>query len=104
MGSLIAFLQGNKTYLLTFLTLIYAIAGYFSGHLTSQDAMKTAEFALIGAGLRHGITTEAQKNVSVIATLANPEASRHATAVAIQTAQLTAPTSAEVANATVGKS
>lgn len=52
-------IMGYKTYILCGLAIIYAISGFFTGHLDSNSAIETIFAALGTASLRHGITTQA---------------------------------------------
>ncbi|MBW8814052.1 MAG: hypothetical protein JF588_11560 [Caulobacterales bacterium] len=52
-------MNGSKTYLACALALGYAAFAYFTGHIDAASAGQLVETALIGAGLRHGISTGA---------------------------------------------
>lgn len=56
MRNFIIFLQGKKTYFLAAALLSYAIGGYFSGHLTSEEALKLIYESGIAASIRAAIT------------------------------------------------
>ena len=47
--------NGSKTYLVCAVAVLYAITGFFSGHLDANTAIQTVLAALGAAGLRHGI-------------------------------------------------
>lgn len=51
-------LNGYKTYVLAILGLVYAISGFFTGHIDANTAMEL----ILGSGglatLRHGISTD----------------------------------------------
>ena len=61
MTNIINWLKGKKTYFLAALAVIYAIAGFYTGHLDSTTAISTIWAALGAAGLRNGLTTELEK-------------------------------------------
>jgi len=48
-------MQGYKTYILALVAVIYAIAGFYSGHIAGQDAVNMMWAALTAGALRHGI-------------------------------------------------
>ena len=48
-------LNGYKTYILAGLALVYAISGFFTGHIDANTAVETVFAALGAASLRHGI-------------------------------------------------
>lgn len=53
-------MSGYKTYILAILGALYAISGFFTGHLDANTAIEL----LLGSGglatLRHGISTSSQ--------------------------------------------
>jgi phage-related holin len=54
-------LKGYKTYIVAGLAVIGAVAGYLTGDVTLSNAIQLVVTAVIGATIRNGITTEAQK-------------------------------------------
>lgn len=55
MNSIISFLSGKKTYLLGICGLLYAVGGYFSGHIDQQTALDAVWASLSLMGLRAGV-------------------------------------------------
>jgi hypothetical protein len=53
-------LTGYKTYILGTLGILYAVGGFFTGHLDSQSALGVLFASLTAMGIRNGITTEVQ--------------------------------------------
>lgn len=51
-------MSGNKTYIVCALAVIYAVSGFFTGHLDANVAIETVLAALGTAGLRHGIANQ----------------------------------------------
>lgn len=51
------FINGNKTYIICAVALMYAASGFFTGNLDANAAIQVALTALGAAGLRHGIST-----------------------------------------------
>ena len=56
---MLKFIEGKKTYLLAAASLLYAASGYYTHALSAPDALQIAQAALIGAFVRHGVTTGA---------------------------------------------
>lgn len=54
-------LSGYKTYIVAGVTIIGAIAGYLVGDMNLQSMLGLVVPAILGATIRNGITTEAQK-------------------------------------------
>ena len=54
-------MAGYKTYIVAAATGAYAIGGYFLGQLDGNAAFQLISTALMGAFIRHGVTTESQK-------------------------------------------
>ncbi len=54
-------MAGSKTYIVAALTVAYAVGGYLLGYLDATTMMGILTPALLGATIRHGITTEAAK-------------------------------------------
>lgn len=50
-------LRGKKTYLLSFLGLVFAVSGYLTGHLDSKTSIEMIWAALTSATLRAGISS-----------------------------------------------
>lgn len=50
-------LSGYKTYIVCAAAIIYAISGFYTGHLDVNAAFEVVLAALGAAGLRHGIST-----------------------------------------------
>ena len=50
-------LNGYKTYIVAAVAVIYAVSGFFTGHLDANTAIETVLTALGAASLRHGMTT-----------------------------------------------
>lgn len=95
----IAFVEGKKTYLVAFGAIVSALYGWHTGVLSGTQAIEAIFAAVAVATTRRAITTEGQKTVAVIATLANPGTPTPVLASAIQTAAIIAPTPADVAAA-----
>jgi len=55
------FLKGRKTYIVGLVTILYALSGWWTGHLSSKDATDTILAALGGMSLRHGISGVVEK-------------------------------------------
>jgi hypothetical protein len=53
--------NGYKTYVVAALTVGYAVCGLFSGNLEASTAITLISGALMGAFIRHGVTTEVNK-------------------------------------------
>ena len=60
--------NGNKTYITAAITIITAITTYFSGGLNVVQAGQLVVTALLGAFLRHGISSEVASAINTIAT------------------------------------
>jgi hypothetical protein len=54
-------LKGKKTYVTAALTILGAVGGYLTGDLTLAAAAQLVVTALLGAFIRSGVTTEAEK-------------------------------------------
>lgn len=54
-------MAGYKTYLVAAATVAYAVGGYFIGQLDGTAAITLISGSLMGAFIRHGVTTESQK-------------------------------------------
>lgn len=54
-------LKGYKTYIMAGVAVIGAVAAYLVGDLSIADTAQTVLTAILGATIRHGITTEANK-------------------------------------------
>lgn len=54
-------MNGWKTYAVCAIAIIYAVSGFFTGHLDANAAIEVALAALGAAGLRHGISTSSDK-------------------------------------------
>lgn len=54
--NILEIINGKKTYILASLGIIYACAGYFTGHIGSQEALGVIWASLTTMGLRHGIS------------------------------------------------
>lgn len=52
---------GYKTYILAGVTLLGAVASYLVGDVSLEAAIQLGITALMGAFIRHGVTTEAAK-------------------------------------------
>jgi len=50
-------LNGYKTYIVAALGVVYAISGYFTGHVDANAAMEIIITSLAAAGIRHGMST-----------------------------------------------
>lgn len=50
------FAQGYATYGVAAASILYAVAGYASGHLSEQEALQAAMTGLGLAGLRRGVS------------------------------------------------
>ena len=50
-------LQGYKTYVVAFLAVLGAVAGYLTGDLSLGDAIQTGVTAILAATVRHGVST-----------------------------------------------
>lgn len=48
--------SGKKTYIVCLLAVLWAVIGGFTDKISWIDASQMIEVALIGAGLRHGMT------------------------------------------------
>lgn len=55
-----SFFKGYKTYIIGTLTVLFGVAGYFTGNLDSHTAVGFVFGGLGVMGLRNGITTEMQ--------------------------------------------
>lgn len=51
-------LKGYKTYITAGLAVLTAAAGYLTGDLSIGDALQTTVTAILGATIRHGVSTE----------------------------------------------
>ena len=60
-------LQGKKTYSVVIAGILAAAAGWLTGELSLAQAIEAVLIALGIAGIRHGVTTEAQKPKKVSA-------------------------------------
>jgi len=49
------FLEGKKTFVVAALLVIYAIAGYFTGNLTVNEALQVLGLGSLGAAIRKAI-------------------------------------------------
>lgn len=58
---MLAWLNGKKTYVVGFTSILGAVVGAYYGQITWPDASKIIETALIGMTIRHGISTETGK-------------------------------------------
>lgn len=56
---MLKFIAGKKTYITAIGSLIYAAAGYYTHNLDSATALQIAQVAVMGAFIRHGISTSA---------------------------------------------
>lgn len=45
--NILEFLQGKKTYILAFLGIVWAVSGYFTGHVDSNTAMEAVWIGLM---------------------------------------------------------
>lgn len=50
------FLSGYKTYILAFLAVLYAVSGYFTGHLDAQAAMDAVWVGLTAFSMRAAVS------------------------------------------------
>jgi len=53
-------MSGYKTYIVCVVAIVYAVAGFYTGHLDTNAAMQVVLAALGAAGLRNAISTSAQ--------------------------------------------
>lgn len=51
--------DGKKTYMVAAATLLGSLATYFGGEITLLEALQLSLPALLGALIRHGVTTDA---------------------------------------------
>ncbi len=51
-------LNGYKSYILAALGVIYAISGFFTGHIDANTAFEIVGGSLGLAALRHGVSTQ----------------------------------------------
>lgn len=51
-------MNGKKTYLVALASILGAGAGFLTGEMSAPQAIQLAITALLGATIRHGITTE----------------------------------------------
>ncbi len=52
-------LNGYKTYALAVLAVVYAVAAYYTGHISQPVMLQEIWAALTASALRHGISTKA---------------------------------------------
>lgn len=50
-------MSGYKTYLVCAASIVYAVSGFFTGHLDANAAIEVVLAALGAAGLRHAISS-----------------------------------------------
>ncbi len=51
-------LAGYKTYAIAALSVVYAIIGFYIGHLSADAALQIAQTGVLGATLRSGIAAK----------------------------------------------
>lgn len=52
---LITWIKGKKTYALALIGLVYAVSGYFTGHIDGSTALELGWGALTASAIRHGV-------------------------------------------------
>lgn len=76
-------LKGYKTYIMVFAAIIYAVDGYFLHQISASEMIMDIALALTGAGIRHGISTTADKYMPLLEQLStvliNNQAAKSAT-------------------------
>lgn len=54
-------INGYKTYVLGVLGIVYAVAGFATGHMDANTALGIVWASLTAMAIRHGVTTSAQQ-------------------------------------------
>lgn len=55
---MLKFVHGKKTYVVAAASVIYAVAGYYTGHVNAEEMVRLIQAAVMGACIRHGVSAK----------------------------------------------